>query len=180
MLAVERLLSHTTVAMSVHPFEPERSGETQRPAGRAPDGPLTGGSGDAGSAQSPLAREFAHRALAPLVGDLRNRHGQLDAGHVARAVGLTVTQLAECLELPVETLRQSPPPEGLEARLEPFAMTIGIVRDVYGGDDSRVRLWLRTPRPELDGQTPNQALCVPAGVQGVIQFVLGAWLRNAD
>jgi hypothetical protein len=37
----------------------------------------------------------------------------------------------------------SPPPPGLEERLEPFAMVIGIVRDVYGGDSNRVRTWLR-------------------------------------
>ena len=59
-------------------------------------------------------------------------------------------------------------------------MVIGIVRDVYGGDDKRVRTWLRTPRPELDGETPLDALCVPAGIQRVIHFVLGAWLGNAD
>ena len=57
---------------------------------------------------------------------------------------------------------------------------IGIVRDVYGGDSDRVRTWLRTPRPELEGQTPIDAMCVPSGIQRVIQFVLGAWLRNAD
>ena len=59
-------------------------------------------------------------------------------------------------------------------------MVIGIVRDVYGGDSTRVKVWLRTPRPELEGQAPIEALCVPSGIQRVITFVLGAWLRNAD
>ena len=77
-------------------------------------------------------------------------------------------------------LRKSPPPEFLEARLEPFAMVVGIVRDVYGGDDKHVRAWLRTKRPELDGQTPLETMCMPAGIQRVITFVLGAWLGNAD
>jgi uncharacterized protein (DUF2384 family) len=64
--------------------------------------------------------------------------------------------------------------------LEPFAMVIGIVRDVFGGDDKRVRAWLRTPRPELGGKAPLETMCVPSGIQRVIAFVLGAWLGNAD
>jgi len=59
-------------------------------------------------------------------------------------------------------------------------MVIGIVRDVYGGDDKRVRTWLRTPRPELDAEAPIDAMCAPLGIQRVINFVVGAWLRNAD
>ena len=116
----------------------------------------------------------------PLITDLRGRNGQLEARRVASAIGLTMQQLSECLEISVESLQQSPPPPGLEARLEPFAMVIGIVRDVYGGDDKRVRTWLRTARPELDGETPIDAMCVPLGIQRVINFVVGAWLRNAD
>jgi hypothetical protein len=27
---------------------------------------------------------------------------------------------------------------------------------------------------------PIDAMCVPSGIHRVIQFVLGAWLRNAD
>ncbi|MEO6528560.1 MAG: antitoxin Xre/MbcA/ParS toxin-binding domain-containing protein [Gemmatimonadaceae bacterium] len=142
--------------------------------------PLAGGRIDPRSGESALAREFAQRALMPLVANLRNRQGRLEAGRVARALGMTGARFAECLDLPIDVLSQSPPPPELEARLEPFAMVIGIVRDVYGGDDKRVRLWLRTARPELDGRTPNDALCVPAGIQTVIHFVLGAWLGNAD
>ena len=147
--------------------------------GRRRDSKLAGRIGDARAVESALAREFAERALTPVIANLRNRHGALDARKVASALGLTVAQLADCLELTAEQLAESSAEER-ETRLSPFAMVIGVVRDVYGGDDKRVRLWLRTPRPELDGQTPNEALCKPAGIQGVIQFVLGAWLRNAD
>lgn len=160
--------------MSIHPFEPDRPEQPGRKDSRAPD------TGELRNGESALAREFANRALAPIVRDLRNRHGLLDPGKIAAAVGITVPQLADCLELPVATLRTSPLPDEMEERLEPFAMVIGIVRDVYGGDGARVRTWLRTPRPELEGKTPNEALCEPAGVKGVISFVLGAWLRNAD
>jgi uncharacterized protein (DUF2384 family) len=93
---------------------------------------------------------------------------------------MSVPQFAGCLELPEEALRRSPPSPEREVLREPFAMVIGIVRDVYGGDDHRVRTWLRTPRPELDGQTPLDAMCVPNGIQRVITFVLGAWLGTAD
>jgi len=160
--------------------ESDKGEEAGRPSARKPELGLSRGGSDERTAESALAKEFAQRALAPLITDLRGRSGQLEARRVASAAGLAMSQLAECLEISVESLQQSPPPPGLEARLEPFAMVIGIVRDVYGGDDKRVRTWLRTPRPELEGQTPIDALCVPDGIQRVINFVLGAWLRNAD
>jgi uncharacterized protein (DUF2384 family) len=91
-----------------------------------------------------------------------------------------VAQLAKCLELDEEMLVKAPRAPELEGRLEPFAMVVGVVRDVYGGDAKRVRLWLRTPRPEIGGRTPNEALCDPGGIQNIVQFVLSAWLGNAD
>jgi Protein of unknown function (DUF2384) len=161
--------------------ESDKGEESERQGARKPElGLSSGGGTDDRTGESALAKEFAHRALAPLITDLRNRNGQLEGRRVAGAVGLTMPQLAECLEISIESLQQSPPPPGLEARLEPFAMVVGIVRDVYGGDDKRVRTWLRTPRPELDGQNPIDAMCVPSGIQRVINFVVGAWLRNAD
>src|SRR4051812_38847641 len=164
----------------MHSNDSDRNEPADRTSGRRPDLGLVRGGSDPRAGDSPLAREFAERALAPLIGDLRNRHGQLDPNRVASTLGLTVQQLADCLELPAEKLREEKDPAELEKRLEPFAMVIGIVRDVYGGDDKRVRAWLRTPRPELEGKTPNEALCVPAGLPAVIRFVLGAWLGNAD
>ena len=160
--------------------ESDKGEDARRRSGKQSEpGVASRGTGP-GEGESALAREFAQRALAPLVNDLRGRSGWLEPKRVASTVGMRLDQLAACLELPEDVLRQSPPPEFLEARLEPFAMVVGIVRDVYGGDDKRLRLWLRTPRPELDGQTPLDALCIPAGIQRVTHFVLSAWLGNAD
>jgi hypothetical protein len=164
----------------MHSNDSDRNEPADRSSARKPDLGLVRGGSDPRAGDSPLAREFAERALAPLIGNLRNRHGQLEPSRVASTLGITVQQLADCLELPVQKLRDEKDPAELEKRLEPFAMVIGIVRDVYGGDDTRVRTWLRTPRPELEGKTPNEALCVPAGLPTVIRFVLGAWLGNAD
>ena len=165
----------------MQPKDSDKTEDPGRPGARKPELGVLRGGGDARAAgESALAREFAQRALAPLISDLRGRSGRLDGRKVAGAVGLSVDQLAECLELSVDAVTKSPPPPGLETRLEPFAMVIGIVRDVYGGDSKRVRTWLRTPRPELDGKTPIDSLCEPAGIDRVIHFVLGAWLRNAD
>jgi hypothetical protein len=164
----------------MHSKDSDRNEPADRASGRKSDLGLIRGGSDPRAGESPLAREFAERALAPLISDLRNRQGQLDPSRVASALGLSGQQLADCLELPMEQLRGEMPAAELHARLEPFAMVIGIVRDVYGGDDTRVRAWLRTPRPELEGKTPNEALCEPAGLPAVIRFVLGAWLGNAD
>jgi hypothetical protein len=164
----------------MHSKDSDQNKPADRSSGRRADLGLIRGGGDPRAGDSPLAREFAERALAPLIGDLRNRSGLLDAGRIATTYGLTIQQLADCLQLSPAQLRAEMPEAELDARLEPFAMVIGIVRDVYGGDDKRVRTWLRTPRPELEGQTPNEALCEPAGLPSVIRFVLGAWLGNAD
>lgn len=161
-------------------MQKDKGEDTGRQGARKPALELLRGNAGESAAESALATEFAQRALAPLVSDLRGRQGRLDPRRVAGAIGLSVEQLADCLEVSLDAVRKSPPPPGLEERLEPFAMVIGIVRDVYGGDDKRVRAWLRTPRPELEGQTPVDALCVPSGIQRVIRFVLGAWLHNAD
>jgi hypothetical protein len=160
--------------------ESDKGEDTGRPSGKKPELGLARGNADPRAGESALAREFAERALAPLINDLRGRSGWLEAKRVASAVGMRLDQMAACLELPEEELHKSPPPEFLESRLEPFAMIIGIVRDVYGGDDRRVRTWLRTPRPELEGQTPLDAMCIPAGIHRVAHFVLSAWLGNAD
>lgn len=160
--------------------ESDKGEDAGRPGARKPDLGVLRGSGDERVADSLLAREFAQRALAPLISDLRGRSGRLDARRIAAAIGLTMPQFARCVEVSEESLQLSPPPPGLEERLEPFAMVIGIVRDVYGGDSKRVKVWLRTPRPELDGQAPIDALCMPFGIPRVTSFVVGAWLRNAD
>ena len=158
----------------------DRNEGAERQSGRKPDLGLIRGGGDPRAGESPLAREFAERALAPVIKDLRNRQGRLDAGRIASALGLSTQQLADCMELPAEQLRTTSQSGEFEERLEPFAMVVGIVRDVYGGDHKRVQVWLRTPRPELEGKTPNEALCEPGGLTRVVRFVLGAWLGNAD
>jgi hypothetical protein len=160
--------------------ESDKGEDATRRSGSKPEPGVTSRGADPRPGESALAREFAARALAPLINDLRGRSGWLEPKRVASTLGMRLDQLAACLELPEEELHKSPPPELLESRLEPFAMVIGVVRDVYGGDDKRVRVWLRTPRPELDGQTPLDAMCIPAGIQRVIHFVLSAWLGNAD
>lgn len=165
---------------AMHSKDTDKGDDAGRQGARKPELGVLRGSGDESASESALAREFAQRALAPLVSDLRGRPGRLEPRRVAGALGLTLEQLADCLEVSLDAVQKSPPPPGLEERLEPFAMVIGIVRDVYGGDSKRVRTWLGTPRPELEGETPIHALCVPSGIQRVIQFVLGAWLRNAD
>jgi hypothetical protein len=160
--------------------ESDKGEDARPPSGRKLE-PAVGSRGmDPRADESALAREFAERALAPLINDLRGRSGWLEAKRVATTLGMRLDQLATCLELSEDVLHKPPSRDFLEARLEPFAMVIGIVRDVYGGDDNRVRTWLRTPRPELDGQTPLEALCITAGIQRVIHFVLSAWLGNAD
>src|SRR4051794_37751169 len=150
--------------------EPDQHKDVIPLNGRKPEDRLSLEQGDTRSAESSLAREFAQRALTPIIKDLRDRHGLLDPRRIAPALGMTIAQLANCLDLSEEALTKAPRPPELEARLEPFAMVVGVVRDVYGGDAGRVRVWLRTGRPELDGRTPNEALCEAGGIQSVVKL----------
>ena len=168
------------VSCSVMHNESGKGDDAERSPNKKPELGIIRGASDPRVGESALAKEFAQRALAPLISDLRGRHGRFEPRKIAGALGISAQRFADCLEVSLDAVQASPPPPGLEDRLEPFAMVIGIVRDVYGGDSDRVRTWLRTPRPELDGETPIDAMCVPSGIQRVIQFVLGAWLRNAD
>ena len=133
----------------MHSKDADESDDAGKQGARRPDLGVLRGGGETTN-ESALAKRFAQRALAPLIPDLRGRHGRFEARRIASAIGITPQQFADCLEVSLDAVQKSPPPPGLEERLEPFAMVISIVRDVYGGDSKRVRTWLRTPRPELD------------------------------
>jgi hypothetical protein len=160
--------------------ESDKSGEPTRVPGDLPGDATSSDAAAPRTDDNPQGREFAQRALASLITDLRNRQGVLDPGRIASTLGMSVTELAECAGLSQEQLKKPMSPEEHEDILEPFAAVIAIVRDAYGDDDKRLRLWLRTPRPELDGKTPYETFFVAGGVQRVVMFVLGAWLGNAD
>ena len=82
----------------------DKTEDSGRQGARKPElGVLRGGGGEQ-AGDSALAREFAQRALAPLISDLRGRAGLLDGRRVADAVGLTVEQLAGCLEISVDAV----------------------------------------------------------------------------
>ena len=81
--------------------ESDKGEDAGRQGARKPELGVLRGGGDERTAESPLAREFAQRALAPIISDLRGRSGRLDPRKVAGAVGMTIQPLASCLELSV-------------------------------------------------------------------------------
>src|SRR5689334_795110 len=104
----------------------DKGEDAGRQPGRKPDLGILGRNTDPRAGESALAREFAERALAPLINDLRGRSGALEPKRIASTLGIRLDQLANCLELSENVLQESPSPEFLEARLEPFAMVIGV------------------------------------------------------
>jgi hypothetical protein len=160
--------------------ESDESGEPTRAPGQLPGDASASDAAASRINDNPEGREFAQRALASLITDLRTRQGVLDPNRIASTLGMTIIELGECAGLSQEQLKKPMTAEENEDILEPFAAVIAIVRDAYGDDDKRLRLWLRTPRPELDGKTPYETFFLAGGVQRVVMFVLGAWLGNAD
>src|SRR3982751_5878744 len=80
---------------AMHSNDADKGDDAGRQPARKPELGLLRGGGDERTTESALAREFAHRALAPLVSDLRGRHGLLDGRKVAGAIGLTPQQFAD-------------------------------------------------------------------------------------
>src|SRR5687768_15459604 len=87
----------------MHSKDADKSDDAGNQGARKPElGVLRGGGGDADASESALAREFAQRALAPLVSDLRGRHGRFEPRRIAGALAITPQQLAECLEVSLD------------------------------------------------------------------------------
>ena len=79
----------------------DKGKDVERPAGKKPELALSTGNADPRAGESALAREFAQRALAPLINDLRGRAGWLEAGRVASAIGMQLDQLVVTPKTPV-------------------------------------------------------------------------------
>lgn len=113
-------------------------------------------------------------------GRFRSGSGRIHAGHVADALGVPLVRVAEAIQVLYQTVHKTPDSGALQESLAPIANTLAMLDQVFEGDDTRLRAWLRSEQPALGGRTPLDALLMPGGAAGVEQFVTGAWLGESD
>jgi hypothetical protein len=126
LLAVQEALARRTI-------QPQ---ERSRPAnaGAAPSEPLLG------------VKKILEATAA-----LRSPKGRLDAARVAKALGLTVAELAGLLGRTRQAVSKTPDAESLQERLRSFERVVRLRTVLSDGD---FRGWLNLANAQLDGHSP--------------------------
>ena len=89
--------------------------------------------------------------------DVMAEDGRVDAKKLAGAIDVTLTQLAQILEVKPKNLTESPTGRKLQ---EPAMKLVAMMNDVaeYVQDKRYALYWLRTPRRELGDRTALDCL----------------------
>ena len=106
--------------------------------------------------------------------------GRWDAKRISDAMEVDLAKLATAVEGDYPAIAQTPNGEALQVRLAPFANVLAMLHDVFGGDEGRVRIWLRAPQRYFGGKTPLEVRLTPGGATGVEELVVGAWLGEPE
>ena len=79
--------------------------------------------------------------------------GRLDANAVARGLGVSVAALAKSIGLTPSALSKRPHARAAQEGLRQVEFVMTALRQMLGSD-SRIRAWLNSQHPDLDGQPP--------------------------
>jgi hypothetical protein len=101
---------------------------------------------------------------------------RLDAGAVARGLGIPVSGLAKAVGLTASALSKRPHAKGAQDALRQIEFAMAALRRLLG-PDSRVRAWLNAPHPDLGGDVPL-ALLMKGSARDLADYVLGALARQ--
>lgn len=80
--------------------------------------------------------------------------GRFDASRLAKALNLTTKEMAEILHRTPRGLLKNPDSEQLQSEMGRIVQTIVQLRELLDGSMEYVRIWLRSPHPDLGGRTP--------------------------
>jgi hypothetical protein len=92
-----------------------------------------------------------------LTPQLRAPSGRLDARKVAERLGVSLRAFARALGTSHQALSATPDAPRIQGALDAYARVLGTLDTALHHDDA-VRAWLYTPRRELEGRTPQEAL----------------------
>src|SRR6185295_872501 len=99
--------------------------------------------------------------------------GRLDAVRVARYLNESLVFMAAALRRNYSTVAKTPAAVPLQERLRDFKRIIEVLEHVLGGPEG-MRIWMNTPHPDLDGETPRDVIASGkvAVVRGMIDSSL--------
>jgi len=116
--------------------------------------------------------EHAGVVLLPQVRDPET--GRIDAGKLARALGVKKAQLARALGVDRRLLSKRPTLPKIQERAAMLEHALAILID-YLGDEETARMWFHTPHPSLEGRTAWEVCekreAFPKGLEVVARMV---------
>lgn len=80
--------------------------------------------------------------------------GRFDASRLAKALNLTTKEMAEILHRTPRGLLKNPDSQQLQSEMTRIVQMIVQLRELLDGSMEYVRIWLRSPHPDLGGRTP--------------------------
>jgi hypothetical protein len=84
--------------------------------------------------------------------------GRFDALRLAKALGLSVTEMAEVLGYTPRGLRANPDSKNLQGKLGELVSLVLRLLEEFDGSMEHVRIWLHAPHPALGGVAPYKAM----------------------
>lgn len=102
--------------------------------------------------------------------------GRLDAKRIAERLQISQAQIARALGMVQQTISATPSGKRLQAGLAPIARLLATLDELM--EPEQQRMWLHTPRADLEGQTPLQyiemgrAASVAGKLEGVFEGIL--------
>lgn len=101
-----------------------------------------------------MARALRHT----LVEGHNPESGRFDAVRLAKALGLSVPEMAAVLGYTPRGLRANPDSKNLQAKLGELVSLVMRLMEELDGSMENVRIWLHAPHPNLGGVLPYQAM----------------------
>lgn len=80
--------------------------------------------------------------------------GRFDALRLAKALNLTTKEMAEILHRTPRGLLKNPDSQQLQSEITRMVGMIVQLRELLDGSMEYVKIWLRSPHPDLGGRTP--------------------------
>jgi putative toxin-antitoxin system antitoxin component (TIGR02293 family) len=80
--------------------------------------------------------------------------GRYHALRLATLLAISVEEMAQVLGVSGRGLRKNPDSPKLQARLARMVQVVQNTRDLFQGSLEYARIWLKSPHPALDGQSP--------------------------
>lgn len=138
---------------------------------------------DATAGDMDYAKTYRHIADAFDLRDEGLRDGQSgrwSEPRIADALGVSRDELTQMLDLSDSSILETPDAAEVQERLAPFANTLAMVLDYYGGDEGRTRAWFTQPQARLGNRSPLDALRIPGRPLLIEQWIAGLWLGDGE